>query len=378
MKGKGKMNKNELEKALSMVNAAAEKTIIEESLYKLFSIIFEGLNIQSFKLNGIEDVSPSWESLFSFSYNIHYGNYSIKFQKKIPENYWYVECETFAKKQGFFFKTNYFRTGFYLINIKTLKVMIMKKDFIIKDEVLSDPEFIINDDGSSNYEVIYRKINEKKQKEELLEAEQKAVIIEKENREKVQNEEKERKQKNHIRESLTVYESLKMTYIIEIDYTYSKDIEEIVKKLLFEYEITYIEIENNYIYQNNEIQIKIIIPVEYKYPFAKTFEYYKTIKERLDSVFGGKEIETNFNKKIFACVNECKEYMKKRKEGDKVLQKIKEEIDKARKIESQISEINYATQNDIQNDEEDFKSGSDNNLEDYLDEIVNEKNTVIV
>ena len=255
--------------------------------------------------------------------------------------------------------------------------MILKKDFVMKEEVLADPEFIINDDGTSNYEVIYRKINEKKQQEELLEEEQKAVIIEKENREKAQNEEKEVKQKNYIRQNLTVYESLEMTYVIEIDFAYSDDIEEIVKKLLSEYEITYIESENNYVYKNNEIQIKIIIPVEYKYPFAKTSEYYERVRERMNSVFGGKEIESNFNKKIFACVTECKEYMKKRKEGDKVLQKIKEEIDRARKIESEISEINYVTQNNIQNEEDDSKD-SDNNLEDFLDEIINEKNTVIV
>ncbi|MBO4858798.1 MAG: hypothetical protein J5527_09805 [Treponema sp.] len=323
---------------LSKLNPAMKTEEMENILWEVLNKIFTGADRSKFKLYSVEEKSYAYARDFDFCYNVHYGQNTIKYTMLLKDRFWKIECENFAKTASLQMNTKYYRSGYYLYSLKEDRIAPLKRTTELKEEILTDKGFRIEENGNTNYFEIEERINREKE-EQKKSSEENYFSSLKESKIKEQQEEKERKEKR------TVTDSVQIECELIPEQNADVSTERFIKELLKNYKVYYYE-EIHTSKNTAIVYIGIQLPAEAVWPGEKTKNFCKTVKEMLESVFGGKA-EYTLDGRSFPTEEEAKKYAESRIEGEKKKEEIRQSI-----LEYNESNI----QQDLdEKEEEDFK-----------------------
>lgn len=289
------------------------KTVIQDKLFKIFSKIYTNLEKEKFQLYQMnESDSPSlYADDYNFLYNIHYSGKSIKFEK-LTDMFWKIECAGFSSTMVNL-ESKYWPSAIYLYSNETGKIACYTERQMFDIDVLSDENFNINDDGTSNYIELYKKSIKNKEEKERLAAEAEQLKI-KQEEEKRKKEIEELKKKE---DNCTVTESA----IIKFDY-YSNLNENVIKKEINnivenDFNCVDINIErisfynrNSEHYYNNEASLHVIFKSEQSYPFTTVKNKINNLDVELSGLILHDNFEVDYNTKRFKTEKDAQDYVK--------------------------------------------------------------------
>ena len=305
------------ETQLSKLNPAMKTEEMENILWDVLNKIFTGADRSKFKLYSVEDKSFEYAKDFDFCYNVHYGQNAIKYTMLLKDRFWKIECENFAKTASLQMDTKYYRSGYYLYSLKEDRIAPLKKAIELKEEILTDKEFRIEENGNTNYFEIEERLQREK-KEQAKISEQKYFSSLEESVKKEQIEEKERKERR------TVSDSVRIEHEVIPELNTDVSTERLVKELLKDYKVYYYE-ENYTSNSTKNVSIRIQLPAEAVWPGEKTENFCRTVTGMLESVFGGKA-EYILDERSFTTEEEAKKYAESRIEGEKKKEEIRQTI----------------------------------------------------
>ncbi len=317
------------------------KNDVEEKFFKIFSNIFENLERNKFQLFSAKDVNTYSE--INFEYNIHYNPFSIVFTNIAGKKYWMIRCESFSEK-SLDKETKYWRTGLYLYSNKNGNICPFKSTVNLDDSILENDKFTINEDGTSNYQELYEKL------------------------------EKEREEQEDINESEYLQDDIvspeKKTYCInkschlefKIEWFLEKEKLEEVLKRIFEKNKIIKEIkidDEDYGYYSHKYSYKVDMEVFFDtkdcYPEEKAETKIKEITDLADKYFDNELLYKTFDTKSFSDEKELYKFIEKKKQGQENLKEMLSQIDEKINIEKQeknkINELELQIENERQESE---------------------------
>lgn len=317
-----------------------KKNDVEEKLFKIFSKVFENMERNKFQLFSAKDVNTYSE--INFEYNIHYNPFSIIFTNVAGKKYWMIRCESFSEK-SLEKETKYWRTGLYLYSNKNGNICPFKSNIHLEEAILDDDKFTINEDGTSNYQELYEKLEkEREEQEDINEVEY------------LEDEDFSPEEKKYC-----INKSCHLEFKIEW-FLEKEKLEEALKRIFEKNKIIKeLKIDDDYNYFSHKYSYKVNMEVFFDikdcYPENKAETKIKEITDLCDKYFDNELHYKTFDTKSFSDEKEVYEFLEKKKQGQEnlkeMLSKIDEKINIEKQEKSRINELELQIENEKQENE---------------------------